>query len=61
MAFISIPTVSAMACVSGYQWALWAMNASEPTATAWGSYYAAAAASTLQGALINIIAVGRWF
>nr|WP_315446133.1 phage tail protein [uncultured Pseudomonas sp.] len=61
MAFISIPTVSAMACVSGYQWALWAANASEPTATAWGSYYAAAAASTLQGALINIIAVGRWF
>lgn len=61
MAFISIPTVSAMACVSGYQWALWAMNASEPTATAWGSYYAAAAASTTQGALINIIAVGRWF
>ena len=61
MAFISIPTVSAMACVSGYQWALWAANASEPTATAWGSYYAASAASTLQGALINIIAVGRWF
>jgi len=61
MAFISIPTVTAMACVSGYQWALWAANASEPTATTWGSYYAAAAAATAQGALINIIAVGRWF
>ncbi|RVD76883.1 hypothetical protein [Pseudomonas koreensis] len=61
MAFISIPTVTAMACVSGYQWALWAANATEPTATAWGSYYAVAAASTTQGALLNIIAVGRWF
>lgn len=60
MAFASVPTVSAIACVAGYQWALWAANASEPTATTWGTYYAAAAASIAQGAFINIIAVGRW-
>lgn len=61
MAFVSLPTVSAMACVSGYQWALWAANAAEPTATTWGSYYAVAGASTAQGAFINIIAAGRWY
>jgi len=60
-AFSALPTMTANAFVSGYAWALWASNATEPSATTWGTYYAMTPNTTNQGAYINLIAIGRWF
>ena len=59
--FVAVPTITAMAIVAGYTWAVWAASATEPSATSWGNWYGVSGATNTNGAILNLIAVGRWF